>query len=138
MNKVSKYLGQSKIQNSTSDLSILFQYYGKRITKEFRGTDTTKLAIESSKKSKGGRSRFLVLTEKDVKILKRDAKVTGCCLITTIILKIYGTTSIFRSLFYQMTFYRMIVIRLTLIVTSAYAGQKERLKKIYNKLLKTT
>jgi hypothetical protein len=52
-----------------------FQYYAKRITKEFRGTDTTKLAIESSKKSKGGRSRFLVLSEKDVKILKRDAKV---------------------------------------------------------------
>ncbi len=53
----------------------LFQYYSKRITKEFRGTDTTKQAIESSRKSKGGRSRFMVLSEKDVKILKRDAKV---------------------------------------------------------------
>merc|ERR1712080_346970 len=33
-----------------------------------------KAAIESSKKSKGGKKRYLVLSEKDVKILKRDAK----------------------------------------------------------------
>ena len=42
--------------------------------------DTTKAAIEASKKSKGGnggRQRFLVLGEKEVKILKRDAKVSG-------------------------------------------------------------
>ena len=51
------------------------QYYAKRSGKDFKGTDTTKSAIESSKKSKGGRQRFLVLSEKDVKILKRDAKV---------------------------------------------------------------
>ena len=41
--------------------------------------DTTKAAIEASKKSKGGnggRQRFLVLGEKEVKILKRDAKVS--------------------------------------------------------------
>ena len=53
-----------------------FQYYAKRSGKDFKGVDTTKSAIESSKKSKGGRQRFLVLSEKDVKILKRDAKVT--------------------------------------------------------------
>ena len=42
--------------------------------------DTTKAAIEASKKSKGGnggRQRFLVLGEKEVKILKRDAKVSS-------------------------------------------------------------
>ena len=54
---------------------LFFQYYSKRGSKDFKGMDTTKAAIESSKKSKGGRQRFLVLSENDVKILKRDAKV---------------------------------------------------------------
>ena len=61
---------------STFVSSCPFQYYAKRSGKDFKGVDTTKSAIESSKKSKGGRQRFLVLSEKDVKILKRDAKVT--------------------------------------------------------------
>ena len=51
------------------------QYYAKKSSKDFKGTDTTKAAIESSKKSKGGKKRYLVLSEKDVRILKRDAKV---------------------------------------------------------------
>ena len=39
--------------------------------------DTTKAAIEASKKAKGsGRQRFLILSEKEVKIMKRDAKVS--------------------------------------------------------------
>ena len=54
-----------------------FQYYSKRGSKDFKGMDTTKAAIESSKKSKGGRQRFLVLSENDIKILKRDAKVSS-------------------------------------------------------------
>ena len=60
---------------------IFFQYYSKRGSKDFKGMDTTKAAIESSKKSKGGRQRFLVLSENDVKILKRDAKVRKTSLI---------------------------------------------------------
>ena len=54
---------------------VFYQYYAKKSSKDFKGTDTTKAAIESSKKSKGGKKRYLVLSEKDVKILKRDAKV---------------------------------------------------------------
>lgn len=51
-----------------------FQYFAKKSSKDFKGIDTTKAAIEASKKVKG-RQRFLVLSEKHVKILKRDAKV---------------------------------------------------------------
>ena len=54
---------------------VFQKYYAKKSSKDFKGTDTTKAAIESSKKSKGGKKRYLVLSEKDVKILKRDAKV---------------------------------------------------------------
>ena len=57
---------------------MFFQYFTKKSSKDFKGMDTTKTAIEASKKSKGGnggRQRFLVLGEKEVKILKRDAKV---------------------------------------------------------------
>ena len=56
---------------------FFFQYYAKRSSRDFKGMDTTKSAIESSKKSKGGRQRFLVLSENEVKILKRDAKVSS-------------------------------------------------------------
>ena len=70
----------SSIENQKNIKSCLFfylfQYYAKRSSRDFKGMDTTKSAIESSKKSKGGRQRFLVLSEKDVKILKRDAKVS--------------------------------------------------------------
>ena len=68
-----------KMQNLYYD--FFFQYYSKRGSKDFKGMDTTKAAIESSKKSKGGRQRFLVLSENDVKILKRDAKVRKTSLI---------------------------------------------------------
>ena len=54
-----------------------FQYYVKTNTKTFKGNDTTKAAIEGSKRSKGGKRRYLVLDEKTVKILKRDAKVSS-------------------------------------------------------------
>ena len=53
------------------------QYYAKNSTKTFKGNDTTKAAIEASKKAKGGKRRSLVLDEKMVKILKRDAKVSS-------------------------------------------------------------
>jgi hypothetical protein len=55
-------------------LAFKVKYYAKKSSKDFKGTDTTKAAIESSKKSKGGKKRYLVLSEKDVRILKRDAK----------------------------------------------------------------
>ncbi len=56
------------------------QYYGKRLVKEFRGTDSTKAAIDVAKKARSGsvnagRNRFLLLTERSIKVLKRDTKV---------------------------------------------------------------
>ena len=51
-----------------------FQYFGKRVVKEFRGNDSTKAAIEASKKLKGT-TRYLLLTERSIKILKSDGKV---------------------------------------------------------------
>lgn len=51
------------------------QHFSKKCSKDFKGTDTTKMAVECSKKNKGGKRRYLVLGEKDVKILKRDAQV---------------------------------------------------------------
>ena len=65
------------ILKNVAFIFTFFQYYSKRGSKDFKGMDTTKAAIESSKKSKGGRQRFLVLSENDVKILKRDAKVSS-------------------------------------------------------------
>ena len=59
--------------------------------------DTTKSAIESSKKSKGGRQRFMVLSENDVKILKRDAKVRRSTLLQK---KTLNTISYFRNTTY--------------------------------------
>ena len=69
------------------------QYFGKKPVKDFKGLDTTKAAIEASKKAAvkanakaatsgkgaanhgGGRTRFIILSEKAVKIVKRDGKV---------------------------------------------------------------
>ena len=54
--------------------SMHFQYFGKRVVKDFRGNDSTKAAIEASKKLKGT-TRYLLLTERSIKILKSDGKV---------------------------------------------------------------
>ena len=54
--------------------SLYFQYFGKRVVKDFRGNDSTKAAIEASKKLKGT-TRYLLLTERSIKILKSDGKV---------------------------------------------------------------
>lgn len=44
--------------------------------KDFRGNDSTIAAVEACKKQKGaGRTRFLVLAEGNIKIVKKDAKV---------------------------------------------------------------
>ena len=45
------------------------------MVKDFRGNDSTKAAIEASKKLKGT-TRYLLLTERSIKILKSDGKVT--------------------------------------------------------------
>ena len=45
------------------------------MVKEFRGNDSTKAAIEASKRLKGT-TRYLLLTERSIKILKSDGKVT--------------------------------------------------------------
>ncbi len=54
------------------------KYFGKRVVKDFRGNDSTKAAIEASKKmssAKQASARYLVLTERSIKILKCDGKV---------------------------------------------------------------
>lgn len=63
----------------------LGQYYGKRAVKDFRGNDSTKSAIETARKgaasgenrgktSGSGRTRYLKLSERSLKVLKRDAR----------------------------------------------------------------
>jgi thiol-disulfide isomerase/thioredoxin len=44
------------------------------VVKDFRGNDSTKSAIESSKKLKGT-TRYLVINDRSIKILKSDGKV---------------------------------------------------------------
>ena len=60
-------------QNQPVPDNVLAQL-GKRVVKDFRGNDSTKAAIEASKKLKGT-TRYLLLTERSIKILKSDGKV---------------------------------------------------------------
>lgn len=60
-------------------LTYKVKYFGKKVVKDFKGIDSTKSAIDTSKKAKPGsshgpRTRFIILSEKWIKILKRDGK----------------------------------------------------------------
>lgn len=75
--KIKVVMQNDSINYESEELTSYFclQYFARHSKKNFKGTDTTKAAIENSKKVKGGKRRYLVLSEKDVKVIKRDAKV---------------------------------------------------------------
>eukprot|EP00095_Tigriopus_kingsejongensis_P008874 maker-scaffold15_size728074-snap-gene-6.17 protein:Tk08874 transcript:maker-scaffold15_size728074-snap-gene-6.17-mRNA-1 annotation:"hypothetical protein FOTG_05348" len=79
--KVKRNKSSGNLLEEKGYLTYKVKYFGKRPVKDFRGIDSTKSAIDQSKKAKAGsshgpRTRFIILSEKCIKIVKRDGKVS--------------------------------------------------------------
>ncbi|XP_059079558.1 uncharacterized protein LOC131877787 [Tigriopus californicus] len=77
--KVKRNKSSGNLLDEKGYLTYKVKYFGKKGVKDFKGIDSTKSAIDLSKKAKPGsshgpRTRFIILSEKWIKILKRDGK----------------------------------------------------------------